>query len=172
MVLTFATLVAIGATPDGSCDPKVMKDVRALFAEVGGVERAEGLVLALAEACESRLPGSVAGSVKAIGVSSPESRTQVTVEMLSANASFAKLACADWAKLGPGAAKLQPAKLYASCKLEKLGLLTVDEFAQSWNSGGFALLAVSLYAWLVDKNMEPAEAKRLARAMLPGRGLK
>lgn len=85
---------------------------------------------------------------------------------------FTRLACPEWESLATQIANIEPAKksefLYAGCKYERFELLTQSEFDASWKASGLSLLAVPMYAWLVDNTMEPAEAKRLTRSMVLG----
>lgn len=165
-------LCACKSTPtlDGPCDSKQMTMLRNALANVNDEDRALITTMGLGEACESKLPGGVVEGIKAVGSVNTADRATIIAGVLSENASFANLGCADWEKNSTAAIKLEPARrsaaLYASCKYDRFDLLTPAEFDASWKASGLALLAVPMYAWLVDKNMQAAEAKRLARSMI------
>jgi hypothetical protein len=159
-------------TLDGPCDPKEMEGLRSASKNVNPEDRATITTAGLAEACELKLPSGVAEGMKALGSVSPADRATIIAGVLAENMSFTRLACPEWEKLAPQIASLEPAKksdfLYSGCKYERFDLLTKAEFEQSWKVSGYVLIAVPMYAWLVEKNMEPAEAKRLARDMFVG----
>ena len=159
-------------TLDGPCDSKEMEMLRSASKSVNSEDRATITTAGLAEACEIKLPSGVAEGMKALGSVSPADRATIIAGVLAENMSFTKLACPDFEALAKSVASLEPAKksdfLYTGCKYERFDLLSKAEFEQSWKVSGYVLIAVPMYAWLVDKNMEPAEAKRLAREMFLG----
>jgi hypothetical protein len=175
--LALVVVVAVSAckskpTLDGPCDPKQMEMLRSASKNVNSEDRATITTAGLAEACELKLPSGVAEGMKALGSVSPADRATIIAGVLSENMSFTRLACPEFETIAKGIASLEPAKksefLYSGCKYERFDLLTKAEFEQSWKVSGYVLLAVPMYAWLIDKNMEPAEAKRLARDMFLG----
>lgn len=165
-------LSACKSTPtlDGPCDSKQMTMLRNALANVNDEDRALITTMGLGEACESKLPGGVVEGIKAVGSVNPADRATIIAGVLSENPSFANLGCPEWEKNSTAAIKLEPAKrsaaLYTNCKYDRFDLLTPAEFDASWKGGGLSLLAVPMYAWLVDKNMLPAEAKKLTRLMI------
>jgi hypothetical protein len=159
-------------TLDGPCDPKEMEGLRGALANVNEADRAMITTIGLGEACERKLPGGVAEGIKAVGSVSPADRATIIAGVLSENMSFTTLACPGWEKVASEVAAVAPAQkgsfVFEDCKYARFELLTQEEFSKSWKLSGFALLAVPMYAWLVDQKMEPAEAKRLARSMFLG----
>ena len=157
-------------TLDGPCDPEGMQMYRNASKNVADEDRATITVAALSEACAAKLPGGIVKGMEAVTHASTADRATIIAGVFAENLSFVKLACPEWEKLAPQIASIEPAKksefLYSGCKYERFGLLTKAEFEQSWKVSGYALLAVPMYAWFIDKNMEPAEAKRIARDMI------
>ena len=172
LLASFLVISACKATPtlDGPCDSKQLAMLRNAVANVNDADRALITTVGLGEACESKLPVGIIEAIKAVGSSNPADRATIIAASLSENASFANLGCPDWEKHSEAIVKLEPAKrsaaLYSACKYERFDLLTPAEFDASWKASGLSLLAVPMYAWLVDKNMLPAEAKKLARMMI------
>lgn len=171
----FVSLVAMSgckSTPtlDGPCDGKQLAQLRGATAAMNPEDAAVLTTVALGEACEAKLPGGIAEGIKAVGHVDPADRATLIAGLLGENSGFANLACPDWEKNSSAAIALEARKrhaaLYANCKYDRFDLLTAAEFDASWSATGLSLLAVPMYAWLVDHNMLPAEAKRLARAML------
>ncbi len=159
------------ATLDGPCDPKVMVDIRQGLEEVTPSERGVLVVAGLAEACELKLQTSVVGRLKADAHPSPANRTSILEGVLTDNAAFAERACPGWKKTlaaSPQDPAKRAASIFAGCNSRRFAIMTSAEFEKSVESNGFGMIAAPLYAFLVDGNMEPAEAKRLVRALLPG----
>lgn len=159
------------ATVDGPCDPKVMVDIRQGLEEATPSEHGVIVIAGLAEACESKLPKSVVGSLKGVAHASPDARTGILEGVLTDNAAFAERACPDWKKT-LAASPQDPAKraafIFAGCNSRRFAIMSSAEFEKSVQTNGFGMIAAPLYAFLIDGNMEPAEAKRLVRALLPG----
>lgn len=159
------------ATLDGPCDPKIMVDIRQGLDEATPTERGVIVVAGLAEACESKLPKSVVGSLKAVAHASPSNRTGILEGVLTDNAAFAERACPDWKKTlaaSPQDPAKRAASIFAGCNYTRFAVMTSAELEKSVQTNGFGMIAAPLYAFLIDGNMEPAEAKRLVRALLPG----
>ena len=156
-------------TLDGPCDPEQLKGLRNALDNVAESDRGLISTIGLGEACERKLPGGVAEGIKALGSASTADRATIIAGVLAENMRFTRLACPEWESLMKQIASVNLKKsefLYSGCKYERFDLLTQAEFEKSWNMGGLLLLAVPMYAWLVDNNMEPAEAKKLARSMI------
>ncbi len=173
--LLFASLLAVSAcksppTLDGPCDGKQLAQLLGATAAMNPEDAAVLTTVALGEACEAKLPGVIAEGIKAVGHVDPADRATLIAGILGENSGFANLACPDWEKNSSAAIALEASKrhgaLYANCKYDRFDLLSAEEFDASWSATGLSLLAVPMYAWLVDHHMLPAEAKRLARAML------
>lgn len=156
-------------TLDGPCDSTEMAGLRGVLSTVEPDNRATITTIGLGEACQGKLPSEIADGIETLSSANPEDRATLIASFLYEELSFAKRGCPDWEKTAAGIAATEvskrPAYVYSVCKYERFDLLTVAEFERSWKASGYALLAVPMYAWLVEKNMEPAEAKRLARSM-------
>lgn len=180
LVFCLALLVCAAAckstpTLDGPCDSKQMAQLRKAVAGANPADRALIALTGLSEACEAKLPSGIVETIKALGDMSPADRATVIAAGLADNTRFADRACPDWEKTSSAALQLgrskRSAALYAACHYERFDLLTPAELETSWKGGAFALLAVPLYAWLIENGMQIAEAKQLARDAFLGQEL-
>ncbi|MGV3624612.1 MAG: hypothetical protein ACO1OB_27580 [Archangium sp.] len=156
-------------TLDGPCDPVEMEGLRGALRTVEPTQRAALTTTGIGEACEAKLPAKVVEGIKVLNEASVADRATLIASVLTESAGFTRLACADWENIVSSGGAVERSKraavIYEGCDYKRFDVLTVEEFDRSWRGSGYALLAMPMYAWLVDKNMEPAEAKRIARAM-------
>ncbi len=156
-------------TLDGPCDSAQMKNVRDAVAGADASSRAMLVAAGLGEACQSKLPSGIGETLRKINTFNTADRATLFAGALEENSRFANAACPNWqdtaAKALQNAPPKRAAALYQGCGYARLDVLTQAEFEKSWSMSGFALMALPLYSWLVDKGMQPAEAKRLMRDM-------
>jgi hypothetical protein len=159
-------------TLNGPCDAAQLDSLRTATPKMNPADRALITTAGIRDACASRLPSGIIETLSAVTHANPADRATLIVGGLGENLRFANAGCPDWEDAVKKVVTVPPPEraklLYASCHYERLNLLTEAELGASWQAGGLALIAVPMYAWLVDKGMEEPEAKRLARQMFLG----